>query len=250
MDRPKNRRGERGNALVYVLIAIALFAALSFTLGRQTDTSEAGALSEQKAELYATQLISYAAQVRSAVDQMMFTAATDIGGTNGGANGLDFTAPTDPAFDTGTLIHKVYHPQGGGITPATLPSEVIAEVTNNPEPGWYLGRFNNVEWTALGPGNSAGPAGAVAPFEEVILVAYQINESVCGLINEKINGSSAIPTMTSTLRDTLIDDTLHGGTNVELTTDAGDICPECENLGSLCVQEGGIFGFYTIIADQ
>jgi hypothetical protein len=225
-----NRSPERGNALIYVLIAIALFAALSLTLGRQTDTSEAGALSDEKAELYATRLISYAAQARSAVDQMMFTASTSI-------DQLDFTAPTDAAFDTGTLIHKVYHPQGGGLIPGRLPAEVIAQVTNDPEPGWYMGRFNNVEWTA-----TAG--------DDVILLAYQIDEKTCGLINKKINGSTAVPTMTDSIRNTLIDDTLHGGTNIELTTDGGDICPDCANIGSLCVQEGGIFGFYTIIADQ
>ncbi len=228
-----DRREERGNALIYVLIAIALFAALSFTLGRQTDTSESGGLGDHKAELYATQLISYAAQARSAVDQMLFTAASDI-------NDLDFMAPTDANFDTGTLIHKVYHPQGGGLIPGKLPADVVASTTNDPDPGWYMGRFNNVEWT--------GPAGANT--NEVILIAYQINEQVCGLINQKINGSTAIPTMTSSIRDTLIDDAVHGGTNIELTTDGGDICPDCENMGSLCVQEGGIFGFYTIIADQ
>ena len=239
MDRVQ----ERGNALIYVLIAIALFAALSFTLSRQTDTSEAGTLSQEKAELYATQLISYAAQARSAIDQMLFTAASDI-------DQLDFTAPTDAGFDTGTLIHKVYHPQGGGLLPGKIPTEAITQVTNDPEPGWYLGRFNNVEWTALAQGNTAGPGGAEAPWEEVILIAYQINETVCGLINKKINGSTAIPTMTSSIRNTLIDDSLHGGTNVELTTDAPDICPDCANIGSLCVQEGGIYGFYTLLADQ
>ena len=228
-----DRSTERGNALIYVLIAIALFAALSFTLGRQTDTSEASALSDEKAELYATQLISYAEQTRSSVDQMMFTASTSI-------DQLDFTAPTDVAFDTAPVIHKIYHPQGGGLIPGKLPTEVIAQVTASPEPGWYLGRFNNVEWTNQ----------AVFPRDDVILIAYQINEKVCGLINKKINGSIVVPTMTSSIRDTLIDDTLHGGTNLELTTDGGDICPDCENMGSLCVQEGGIFGFYTLIADQ
>ncbi len=221
---------ESGNALIYVLIAIALFAALSFTLGRQTDTSEAGTVSDEKAELYATQLISYAAQARSSVDQMLFTAASDI-------DDLNFIAPTDAAFDTAPNIHKVHHPQGGGLNPGTIPAEIVTQVTADPEPGWYLGRFNNVEWTA-------------SASDEVILVAYQINEKVCGLINKKINGLITIPTMTDSLRNTLIDGTLHGGTNVELTTDGGDICPDCENMGSLCVQEGGIFGFYTIIADQ
>jgi len=230
MDRAHNRTAERGNALIYVLIAIALFAALGFTLSRQTDTSEAGTLSEEKAELYATQLISYSAQAKSALDQMLFTAASDIGD-------LDFTVPTDVTFDTGTLIHKIYHPQGGGLLPGKIPTEAITQVTNDPEPSWYLGRFNNVEWTA-------------SAAEEVVLIAYQINEAVCGLINKKINGSTAIPSMTTSIRNTLIDETLHTGANVELTTDAADICPACENMGSLCVQEGGIFGFYTLLADQ
>lgn len=230
--RNDRRNGERGNALIYVLIAIALFAALSITLSRQTDTSETGTLSGERAELAASRLISYSAQARSAIDQMLFTAASDI-------DDLDFTTPNEAGFDTGTLTHKVYHPQGGGLLQGTLPPEVVAQVTTDPTPGWYLGRFNTVEWTDSG-----------AARDDVILVAYQISELICGLINEKINGSTAVPTMTDSIRNVMIDELLHGGTNVELTTDAGDICPECENLGSLCVQEGGIFGFYTILADQ
>ncbi|MEM7651150.1 MAG: hypothetical protein AAF204_03585 [Pseudomonadota bacterium] len=230
MDRTDMRRQERGNALIYVLIAIALFAALSFTLGRQTDTSEVGSLSDEKAQLYATQLISYATQAKSAVDQMLFTASTSI-------DQLDFTAPTDATFETAPLIHKIYHPQGGGLVPGRLPEPAIVQVTSDPEPGWYLTRPGNIEWTA-------------STNDEVVLVAYQISETVCGLINEKINGASTIPSMTSSVRNTLIDDALHGGTNVELTTDSGDICPECANIGSLCMEEGGIYAFYTIIADQ
>ena len=238
----EQKKSENGNALIYVLIAIALFAALGFTLSRQTDTGEAGTLENERAELYATQLISYAAQARQVVDQMVFTSATD-------ASQIDFTPPTDATFDTGTLIHKIYHPQGGGLNPGTLPPAVINEVTTDPDPGWYLGRFNNVDWTPLASGNTAGAGGAQAPYEEVILTAFQISEQVCGFINEKINGSTAIPASTAALRSILVDETLHSGTNVEFTTDSG-ICPACENQASLCIQEGGIYAFYNILADQ
>lgn len=228
-----NRASERGNALVYVLIAIVLFGALSFTLGRQTDTNEAGMMSDEMSELYATQIISYTAQVRSAIEQMEFTAATSV-------DQLDFTAPTDAAFDTGTLIHKVYHPQGGGVVPGKLPAAAIAQTATDPVAGWYFGRFNNIEWTA-----TTG--------EDVILTAFQIDPVVCGKINEKINGSSAIPTTTVALRNILIDDALaaHTGTNVPFTTILpASICPDCQNMGSLCIQNGGQYAFYTIIADQ
>ena len=84
-------------------------------------------------------------------------------------------------------------------------------------------------------------------------LAYQISQSVCAKINELVNGSSAIPTMTDSIRETMIDDTLYTGSNVDLTTDdPGDICPECDRVPSLCVQNqaGTAYGFYTILADQ
>jgi len=228
--------GEAGNALIYVLIAIALFAALSFTLSRNTDTGEAGALSDQRAELYATQIISYAAQAKSAVDQMMFSGAR--------INQLDFTDPSDAGFNSGTQkarTNRVFHPEGGGLVKGRLPSDAIDQSTTDPVAGWYLGRFNNVEWTA-----GAG--------DDVILIAYQIHQSVCEKINEKINGSAAIPTMGDSIKEVMIDDAFYTGTNIDLTTDpAGTpICADCHEIASLCVenQSQNAYGFYTVIADQ
>lgn len=224
---------DQGNALIYVLIAIALFAALSFTLGRQADTGEAGSLSEEKTELYATQLISYAAQAKSVVDQMLFTGS--------GVGDLDFTLPNSAGFNTAPHIHKVYHPQGGGLNPANLPDDIITSSVSDPVAGWYMGRFNNVEWT-----DSIGT--------DVILVAYQISQDVCERINLKITGSTTIPTMSDSIRNALIDDSIHAGTNVDLDTDpsGSPICTACHELPSLCVENQAqtAYGFYTVIADR
>ena len=240
---------ERGNALIYVLIAIALFAALSMTLGRQTDTGEAASLSDERAELYATQLIAYAAQAKSSVDQMMFSGA-DIAT-------LDFALPGSAGYDTGTTtdkIKRVYHPDGGGLIAENLPEEAAAYTGNDPEAGWYMGRFNNVEWTKLGPGNTSGPGGTEAPFEDVILVAYGINERICEKINEKVKGSPAIPQMTASIRNVMIDDVYHTGINVDLTTvtPGTPVCADCHNVSTLCVEDlaGNIFGFYSVLLDR
>jgi hypothetical protein len=222
---------ESGNALIYVLIAIALFAALSMTLTRQTDSNEAEQLSEEKAELLATQLISTTAQMKSAVDQMLFSGSQ--------INDLNFDLPTAATFDSGDVIHKVYHPQGGGITPPRLVAQTIQQVSVNLEAGWYMGRFNNVDWTA-----TTG--------EDVILVAHQINPQICGIINEKINGSRTIPVISSSLNIVFVDDALYSGTNVALTTGTGNICVECQNMAALCVSNSAqtAYSFYTILADQ
>lgn len=230
---------ERGNALIYVLIAIALFAALSLTLGRQTDTGEASSLSDERAELYATQLISYAAQAKSSLDQMMFSG--------GEIATLDFTLPGAAGYDGGTALDKikrVYHPDGGGLVAEKLPEEAAAYSGSDPVAGWYMGRFNNVEWT-----ETAGVNGT-----DVILVAYGINEKICEKINEKVKGSPAIPQMTATIRNVMIDDDYHSGVNADLTTvtPGTPVCAACDNVSSLCVEDqaGDIFGFYTVLLDR
>lgn len=224
---------ESGNALIYILIAIALFAALSFVLGRQTDTGGRSVLSDDQAELYASQIISYAVQTKSVIDQMTISGS-DIGD-------LDFTLPTAAGFNTGSNINKVYHPEGGGLNPGRLPAGAISQSTSDPVPGWYLGRFNNVEWT-----ESSGT--------DIILTAYQINQTVCQSLNKKINGSTTIPVLGDSIKEVMIDDAVHGGTNTDLTTDptGSPICSDCHKVTSLCVENADqdAYAFFTIIADR
>ena len=230
--RPK----ERGNALIYVLIAIVLFAALSMTLGRQTDTGEASSLSDDKAGIYATQLASYATQAKSAVDQMIFSGTT--------IDNLDFSLPGSAGFDAGTTadkIKRVYHPDGGGLVAEHLPGEAASYTGSDPVAGWYMGRFNNIDWT-----KTSGT--------DVILVAYGIDKKLCELINKRLTGSTTIPQMGNTIRNTMIDDGYHTGSNVDLTTDpsGSPICAACNKRGSLCVEDqaGGIYGYYSVLLDR
>jgi hypothetical protein len=236
IGRSHNRRSnERGNALIYVLVAIVLFAALSMTLGRQTDTSESSDLDDAKAEMHATQLMSYAAATKNSIDQMLFS-------NNNALAQLDFTLPTQAGFNTAPTLYKVYHPDGGGLNAARLPSDITTSAVSDPVAGWYLGRFNNIEWT---------PTAAT----DVVLVAFQIKRSVCEKINLKVTGSATIPQLGDSIRETMIDDSLYtGATNVDLTTDpAGTpLCAACHKRASLCVEDAsaGTYGFYTVIADR
>ena len=227
---------ESGNALIYVLVAIALFAALTLTLGRQTDTSEVGALSGEKAELYASQLISYGAQAKSVIDQMLWSGSTIAD--------LDFTLPNEAGFNTAPHIHKVYHPEGGGLNPGIIPTEIQISTALEPPSGWYMGRFNNVEWTA-----STGT--------DVILIANKISTAVCQSINVKINGSTSIPLMSAAsggLRENFIDDTYWApGGNTDLTTSSGTPdCSDCDKQTALCIQNNAqtTNGYYVILADR
>jgi hypothetical protein len=123
-------------------------------------------------------------------------------------------------------------------------------VNADPAPGWYMGRFNNVEWTPLGPVNGLGPAGADLPFEDIILVAHQISQPICALINEKLTGSNTIPALTTDINQVLIDDGFHtNDPNIDFDT---IVCPGCNGKQALCVVNaaGTIWSYYNIIEQQ
>lgn len=236
-------RTQRGNALIYVLIALALFAALGFTLMRSGDSSEAGRLDEDRAQLYVSQIVSYAAQAKSTFDQMNMQ--------NTRAGQVDFMLPSHSDFNTTNTIHKIYHPDGGGLIPGSLPPAAI-RATNittpaDPAPGWYIGRFNNLDWTPRSVAEAASP-----DYEEIILTAYGLDPLICGLLNKNITGSATIPTMSSALKLVLVDDSHYStGTNVNMTTTgATPVCAACAGKGALCVQQGGIYAYYNVIAVQ
>ncbi len=222
----RTRSSERGNALIYVLIAIGLFGALSFTLSNTSSDSNTSELDDAKVEFYATQLISYASQAKSVIDQMSITGTS--------IDELDFTLPGEAGFDTAPHIHKVFHPQGGGLTLAQIPEEVQRQVSSSYKSAWYLGRFNNVEWT-----KTTGT--------DVILSAYQLQGNVCETINLKITGSATVPILTSGyMRHPLVDST----TDTDLTS---TLCPDCEGIFALCVASHTnteAKTFYSIIADR
>ncbi|MGZ9108317.1 MAG: hypothetical protein ACXW4B_05800 [Micavibrio sp.] len=228
--KPRTTRPEAGNATIYVLILVALFAALSFTLMRQNDSSESATLEGEKAEIIASQIIAYPFQVKQAIEMMTMTGSE--------ASDLDFMLPDDINFNTAPTGNKVFHPGGGGLNLARLPAEGVAQISTTPPAGWYLGRFNNVEWSPT-------------TTQDVILTAHQIDRSVCENINMKITGNTTIPALSSNLNDILIDDDtpLHSGANSDFNV---AICAACENMPTLCVSNGPAtaFSFYSIIVNN
>lgn len=220
---------EKGNALIYVLIAVVLFAALSFTLMNQARNEGTDEIDDAKTGLYATQIIAYAAQAKSALDNMSFSGSkiTDF----------DFVLPGETGFNTAPHTHKLFHPASGGLLKGTLPAAAVTETGSNPAPGWYTGRFNNVEWT-----DTSGT--------DIILTAYQISKAVCENINEKATGSTTIPALPGDPKLYLIDDSAYsGGSNTDLDIAA---CASCEGYMSLCVSDNtaSTFAFYTVLADR
>ena len=214
---------QSGNAVIYVLIVIALFAALTFIIAKHSDTSETGTLSKTQVEIDATQILQVSMQVKQAIDGMLYSGSR--------IDTLDFTLPGEAGYNTPPNEQKVFHPGGGGVILPRLPDRSTVAGTD-PDPGWYLGRFNNFDWTPT-----------TQP--DVVLTAHHLNRDVCAKIDEKLTGSSTIPASSTALNLVLVK---HAG-NIDFSSSD---CSGCGGQVSMCVEEPthDSWSFYALMETQ
>lgn len=226
MNSDKQTRPDiRGNALIYVLLALALLGGLTMILAKQS--SEESDTSYERNELLVTKMVAYAASAKQVVDQMMMTGTTP-------AN-INLERPQDTNFDTPPFTHKVYHPDGGGLSYQDPSADIFITATDIPLPGWYFSDEMNVDWT---------PTTA----NDIVLVAYRIQKSVCEAINKKITGSTNIPALPSGMAQVFLTAADGGGgSNLDVAA-----CADCEGYPSMCVSNVAqdAYSYYNIIVAQ
>lgn len=213
--------------MIYIILALALLGGLTMLLAKQG--GESTDLTYEQSELLVSRTVSVAASAKSIVDQMMFSG-TPVGS-------LVFLKPDQAGFDTPPHHHKVFHPDGGGLTLSAPDATLFTGTDTAPKPGWYMGRFNNVEWT---------PTAA----NDVLFVAYDISQAACAAINKKITGSTTIPVLASSTPEQLfVSSTYGGGANANFMK---TMCTACDGYPSMCVAGTGNvnYTYYNIISVQ
>lgn len=218
---------QSGNAMIYILLALALLGLLTASLMSQ-DSSGGDDISKDQVEFQTTEILSYAAAAQTALDQMIAT------GTD--PNTIDFMMPSATSFDTAPHINKFYHPQGGGFNYKTPNPAIFTGTGASPSPGWYINRFNNIAWT---------PTTA----NDILLSAFKISQPVCASINKKLTGSTTIPTLGVSIGNTLVGLQNGGAANTNIAN--GD-CAACVGKPALCVTNStaDAWAFYSIILGQ
>lgn len=232
MDQQKAHKqsGQSGNAFLYILIAVILFGALMFTLSRTEDQDNTSSeLGEGRSKVAANAILGYAASVTNAITQLQAASVPN--------DKIDFMLPSDTDFNNDTAlrpdIYKLFHPSGGGLDYRAMPKDAAEDDGAGLDAGYYVGRFNSVEWT---PSNTP----------DILFVAYEINTATCEELNSKLAGDATIPNVSGdTLENLFIDDALHAGTNDDFNITN---CADCEEIPALCVQNAaGKKLFYSIL---
>ncbi len=158
----KYTNNSSGNVLFLILIAVALFAALSYAVTQST-RSGGGDASQESNSVKAANLLQYTAAIRTAVQRMIMNgvAVTD----------LEFNAPVNFSNCTSPSV-CVFHPSGGGaLYPNSQPSGL----------GIFSGAWTfNMDYEVKNIGKT-GVDG-----NDLVAFSLDIDKGVCEAINKKL----------------------------------------------------------------
>lgn len=178
------RRSEKGNILFLILLAVVLFAALSYAVTQSLRGGGQNANSEKNLVKSAT-ITQYPVGVRAAILRMI------VGGTS--PTSIWFDPPSvfaDFSNVTADQALEVFHPSGGGAVFALIPSDALATASSSAR--WYF----NSDFEVPGIGTStAGEAG-----NDLIAFADNMDATLCAKINSEL-GVGSVPTLTGTKRE-------------------------------------------------
>ncbi len=205
----------KGNVLVYILLAVALFAALTYAVSGENRGSQQNQLTESQVDLLATSLIAQATTVKQTISLMEQWGIE--------YNDLMFDLPGSASY-TSNVSRQVYHPSGGGLS---IFNEKESYKAMPSARGWTWQNLNNVEWSATTD-------------TDLIYTFLDISENVCAKINERLHNDPAIPISTVNYIDVFMTNSPNPDF---LITD----CPECQGIDSLCISNSTNYAFYNII---
>ncbi len=184
---------QAGNALFLILIAVALFAALSYAV---TQSGRGGGnIDREQTALEAAQLIQYITQVQTAVDKMMLlNGCTDttlsvlidsdedgVRETNGNDAGYNSSSPSDESCD-------VFAPNGGGVI-YSKPSNAIRDVSELTSASYD--RTGHILFSRGNAIDGLGTTVSNASATELMLMIPYVTQAFCTEIANNLSLSQA-----------------------------------------------------------
>lgn len=221
-------RNESGNALFLILIAVILFAALSYAITQSNRGS--GAPNRETSLISSTTVTQYSSAIRTGVTRMLLR--------NVDVPDINFDAPTEGAFTTAAadpdLAKKeLFHPDGGGVSYSPVDMNTVNAVVTT------QGAKQNGNWhfvlanvSGIGTANGSGTA------YDLVAMLDNVKKTICERINEQITGSVTIPTI--------------GSASTAILADNNSLLTGSDVAGKpfLCIKSSDNYIYYHVVAEQ
>ncbi len=220
----KNNK-ENGSVFFYIILAVALFATLSFTVSRGMRGKQVTAMGERKAEIIASDILSYTKKVAQTIDKLRRDGCSE--------NELSFSYDSDGDGnyqDSGDIYYNanspsdlschVFHPSGGNIKFLKIPEIPVSEL-NNGDSFYHitgslrtsLGDATENELAIMIISNSSNSTWTSPEHPNMQLICEKINDLLGYSFN--INGKNILSTGDhSTLALPQFDGTFSGGQSI------------------------------------
>ncbi len=244
------RKYERGSVMLWIMVAVGLFASLSFVVSENMRGGSPELLSREVAKTHANEIIQFSSSVRRAIQTLRIDGVSDseISFENSVVNGY-----TNPGC-TGESC-KVFSGAGGGIS-YVRPSEDWLITDHSSKDHYRTWLFSGSTCIAnVGSGDESCDVAGTSDEELVIFLPY-INKIICEEINKKLGfnlpdgialqeGTSAWDNTAATAKFT--------GTYVN-GNEIGDGATEYRNVRSGCFEgsaggtpPAGTYHFYKVL---
>lgn len=170
------RQHEAGSALIWILVMVFLFGALSVVMNRGSRTGDNN-ISAERARLGASEIIDYAGAIRRAVRELRINGCTEsqisFESPQTGTQYQNVSAPSDYSC-------HVFHPDGAGLRYA-LPSENLFDQAR------YVGFDTNHCIKNIGTTNDP----CDKPSVDLVMSVYALSREVCIAINNALGNGEA-----------------------------------------------------------
>lgn len=163
------RQGESGNVLFLILIAVALFAALSYAV-TQSSRGGSGDAGGEASLVNSAQITQYPASVRTSLIRMMINGKAT-------ADQLEFDPPADFASLNSTDF-GVFHPSGGGAIFGAVPPDIMFTSVKGT---WLFSSMFQINEIGLTTPPATGNAG-----NDIIAFLPNMSLAVCRKLNEEL----------------------------------------------------------------
>ncbi len=236
-----NRKSEKGNVLFLILIAVALFAALSYAVTQST-RSGGGSTEREKAILSSASMTQGPTAMRTALIRMVL----------GGVDVADLLFNTPSTFgavsDKGLLV---FHPTGGGAVYQRAPADLM---TGQNQGTWFYNASFDIP--EIGTDGSGG--------NDIIAFLPGVTTSVCRQVNEEFAISTtgctltaAVPNLAAAADETKVRTNLDSAGGAFPTADEDDIqgngCTSFTGQPSGCFyssDNGGENVYYSVLLER
>jgi len=185
-DDRNGDEGERGSAIIWIMIAVALFGALGFAFS-QGSRSSVNLLTQEQAQTYAKQVVAYGNDVRQAVKRLRLRGCDDT--EISFENNIATTPPYHYTNGTNTNCF-VFHSDGGGLTFKIQPNDLLDSSQSG-----YL-QYGEPVFSGNTRFQGIGSDCANSTCNELFMIIPYVQDSVCKKINKIVgveNPSGSIP---------------------------------------------------------